>query len=168
MDTPSTLGADVLPKWGVKTLNLVQEVYPTPRNLFIAKDRIEIINPSHPLKLAEENELTLRIHGAGLKKVETNQAQYGPEDLRTRLLPPSRPDGGHAILPVLFHPDGSAYIKVTPRRLGKVVLEIEGVFADSGFTKTDATLDVIPPSRIPVKLTVLQNGQTGLASVSFI
>jgi hypothetical protein len=119
----------------------------TKRPLFAANDRIKIIAPSTSLKLAEENELSLSIHASSLVKVETDQAQYLPEDLQTRRLPPSRPEGGYTVLPILYHSDGSPYVKVIPRRLGKVVLELRAFFEDGGSTKTDVTLDVVPPSR---------------------
>jgi hypothetical protein len=137
------------------------EPEPTKTHIFLANDRIAIVAPSTYFKLAEENELSFGIQGPGLVEVETDQAQYSTDDLQTRKLPPTRPEGGYAILPILYHSDGSPYIKVVPRRLGKIVLELRASFSDGGFTKTDVTVDVVPPPRSPQKLFVSEDGFTG-------
>ena len=129
--------------------------------IYLAPGRVDVIPPTTPIKLAEENEVPLHIQSPGLVEVETDQAQYNSDDLQTRKLPPTRPEGGYAVLPILYHSDGSPYVKVVPRRLGKIVLEVRALFPDGGFTKTDAILDVVPPSRSPQRLFVSEDGFSG-------
>jgi len=130
----------------------------SPRvNVFLAPDRIEVIPPSTPLKLAEENELSLRIKSPGAVMMATEQAQYAPQDAVTRLIP-SIPHGSYADLPIQYRDDGTAFIKIIPRRLGTVVFSLRAHFPDGGLTKVSATLTVEPPARSPKRLIVGHDG----------
>jgi hypothetical protein len=126
-------------------------------HIFQANDRVEILAPEHNLKLAEENEIPIRIHFPGLVKIDSQQLLYAPSDMKTRLLP-YLPEGGFAVLPILYHADGSAYVKVIPRRLGQIVFEIWANFPDGGYVKTETVLTVGLPDRLPQKLIIGQLG----------
>jgi hypothetical protein len=128
------------------------------RHVFPSPGRVDVIAPSKELKLAEENEVSLQIHAPGLTRLEVMQVQYAPWDTHPHRAP-DFPKGGWAMLPVLHHADGSAYVKVIPRALGQVVLKITARFPDGGETQTEAEITVAPPNRSPDKFIV---GEPGL------
>jgi hypothetical protein len=130
--------------------------------LFRAEGRVEVEAPSQSFRLAEEGEVSLRIHAPGLATVESQQLIYVPKDMETRLVP-TLPKGGFAVLPIFYHGDGSAYVKVIPRHLGKVVLKLRAYFPDGGYTNTETTITVGPPARSPEKLIV---GQLGIPATN--
>ena len=123
------------------------------RRVFVAPGRLDVHPPSRPLKLAEENEVSLQSHQPGLTSVEIQQVQYSPGDTGPHRTPHFL-EGGWATLPVLHRADGSAYVNVVPRALGQVVLEIEARFPDGGETHTEAVINVEPPERSPGKIIV--------------
>ena len=123
------------------------------RRVFVAPGRLDVHPPSRPLKLAEENEVSLQSHQPGLNSVEIQQVQYSPGDTGPHKTP-HFPKGGWATLPVLHRADGSAYVNVVPRALGQVVLEIKARFPDGGETHTEALISVDPPDRSPEKFIV--------------
>jgi hypothetical protein len=128
-----------------------------PPSTSAAQGRLDILAPSQKLKLAEENEVALQIHAPGLTKVETNQVQYRPWETGPHKTPHFA-QGGWAMVPVLYHADGSAYVNVIPRLLGQVVLKVVARFPDGGETQTEAVLTVGPPERSPDKLIVGSGG----------
>jgi hypothetical protein len=136
---------------------IAQAESPRVHDVFAAQGRLDVLAPSRSLNLAEENEVALRIQTPGLTTVETQQVQYSPDDMTSRKTP-HFPEGGWAMVPVLYHPDGSASITVVPRLLGQIVLRIVARFPDGGESKADAVLMVQPPQRSPDKLVVGQRG----------
>jgi hypothetical protein len=114
---------------------------------------VDLLPSSQTLKLGEENEVSLEIHAPGLSKLEIRQVQYFP-GATGKFRTPHFPEGGWAILPVLHHSDGSAYVRVIPRVLGQVVLRITARFPDGGETNTEATITVGPPDNPPDKVIV--------------
>jgi hypothetical protein len=126
-----------------------------PVHQFLAEGRVDVLAPTQPLRLADENEISLRIHAPGLNKLESEQLVYpGIDDSLT----PQPLNEAYAQLPILHHPDGSAYIKVTPIRLGHLRLRFWTHFPDGGYTKTEIEVTVEPPERAPTKLIVAQLG----------
>ncbi|HEY1213361.1 MAG TPA: hypothetical protein VGE93_06980 [Bryobacteraceae bacterium] len=95
----------------------------------------------------------LRVHAPGLTTVTIQQVQYDPDDTVTKTRPHFL-HGGWASVSALHKPDGSDSIKVTPRALGPVVLQVIARFADGGFTKSEVVLNVQPSTEIPEKLVV--------------
>jgi len=130
-----------------------QAITPKKPFPFPAPDRLDVIVPSHSLKVAEENELTLRPHAPGLTGVTIAQVKYDPDDMVARKRPHFL-HGGWASLPVLPQPDGSVSIKVIPLALGQLELQMTARFADGGFTKSNIVLNVQPSGEIPEKLVV--------------
>ncbi|WP_263416050.1 hypothetical protein [Terriglobus albidus] len=121
--------------------------------LFSAPGRLDMAAPSHDFKLAEESEITLRPHAPGLTAVETQQIQYQPDDVASRQRP-HFPEGGAVTIPISYHPDGSATIKIVPRLLGHIVLRINAIFPDGGTTTSEITLNIRPSDQSPEKLIV--------------
>jgi hypothetical protein len=120
--------------------------------IFPANERVEAMVPPHKLILAEENEIPLVIHAKGIVSVGSGQTQYHGDDGQT----PDPVEGSGADLPILYHSNGSAYVKVIPMRLGKVELLLSGRFPDGGVFFKRVMLDVDPPEHKPLKLVVGQ------------
>jgi hypothetical protein len=140
---------------GRETTPAVAQSYPESQvRQFLAEGRVEVLAPAQPLKLAEENEIALRIHAPGLTRVSIEQADitYVPRDRAVF------DNSAYALLPVLHRDDGSTYIKVTPRFLGQLILRLKAFFPDGGLTKTESIFTVEPPERAPTKLVVGLNG----------
>jgi hypothetical protein len=146
---------------GRETTPAVAQSYPESQvRQFLAEGRVEVLALAQPLKLAEENEISLRIHAPGLARVSIEQANitYVPRDRAVF------DNSAYALLPVLHRDEGSTYIKVTPRFLGQLILRLKAFFPDGGFTKTDTIFTVEPPERVPTNLFV---GQSGLPRRTF-
>ncbi|WP_263416049.1 hypothetical protein [Terriglobus albidus] len=120
---------------------------------FFAPGRVDILTPSHSIRLAEENKVLLQTHAPGLTAVIIEQVKYDPDDMVTRTRPRFL-KGGSASVPVLHQQNGRASIMVTPRALGQVVLQIHAQFADGGFTNSEMVLNVQPSGEIPERLVV--------------
>jgi hypothetical protein len=120
---------------------------------FPAGDRVDILPAPGDIRLAEEAELPLAIRAKGLVKVSSAQARYvGENSFNPGIF------GSDKTLPVLYHPDGTAYIKVTPMGLGQVQLSIFGRFPDGGYFMKRTKLQVGVPEHKPIKLVVGQGG----------
>jgi hypothetical protein len=140
---------------------IAQAKSPRVHDVFAAQGRLDVLAPSRSLNLAEENEVAPRIQTPGLTTVETQQVQYSPDDMTSRKTP-HFPEGGWAMVPVLYHPDGSASITVVPRLLGQIVLRIVARFPDGGESKADAVLMVQPPQRSPDNWLLASEGRRPL------
>jgi hypothetical protein len=122
------------------------------KNFFLADGRVQILSPGHPLELAVENEIPLRLKGPGLAEVVSEQVEDGVSSV---------PDQTGRTTPVLHHADGSAYINFRPIRLGKIKVAVLASFPDGGFERADAEMDVVPGSAKPVALIVAGGGAPG-------
>ncbi len=130
------------------------------RHPFQANNRIEVVAPTHKLRLAQENDISLVIHAAGITKVETYQLRHMPDEPSKV---PARLSGGegYASLPLYYHRDGSAYIRVIPRRLGSLRLRVRAFFPDGGYATGETDLNVGLPDRSPQKIIVGELGIPG-------
>jgi hypothetical protein len=115
---------------------------------FGADFRVDVIAPSKPVFLAEENEIELQVHAPGLSSVWIEQKRELSEETFYEM----NIAGGSKELPILHHADGSAYINVIPMRLGKLEIRFLGSFKDGGVFSKSVILDVQPPERSPKKL----------------
>lgn len=154
----STSGSEVGREAPLTEFSQVEEAG-SARSIFLSPGRLDILPPSEPLKLAEENAISLQSHEPGLNKLEIQQVQSSPGG--------TRPHGTHhftepgwAMLPVLHHADGSAYMNVIPRVFGQVVLQTVARLPDGSETHTEAPLNVRPPDRSPEKIIVGDLGST--------
>jgi hypothetical protein len=123
---------------------------PAMQHSFEADDRVEILVPQRSLKVAEDNEVGIRIHSPGLTELhmdEINFPAYGAAFA-------NRKDR----ISILHHPDGGDYFLVTPVKLGKVDLFVGAMFSDSAFSHVHVTLDVGPSDRIPAALVATHGG----------
>lgn len=120
---------------------------------FLANSRLEILPPQEPLKLAEPNEIQLRIHGRVEGLVDSSQAQSTSADPNT----PRLVFGSPAVGPVLYHPDGSPYVRIVPMRLGKVELTLGVSFTDGGAAIQKIMVEVGPSQKRPQSIIVGPN-----------
>jgi hypothetical protein len=116
---------------------------PSVVNSPLMQNRVDVIAPNRSLTLGEETEIALKIYTQGLTKLISSQATYDAADAGHRLVEVSRTQ-----LDVLRHPDGSAYIKVVPERVGKVELALSGTFPDGAIFNTKIVLHV---GRLPAR-----------------
>jgi hypothetical protein len=119
--------------------------HPAPL-VHLRNDRVEILTPHSPLLLAEPADIPLLIHFPGLNLVATSQQQ--------RMWGTLLVHGSEQQLPVQYGPRGEAHVRITPLRLGKVELELAGVFPDGGTMLKRTTLNVEPAARRPRSLTI--------------
>jgi hypothetical protein len=117
---------------------------------------IQIVAPSTPLKIAEKAEISLVLHDKGLARVDASQRRY--LDPAHKIVDVYGIRGGLQTLPVLYRPDGSAYIDFVPLRLGEIELTVSGIFADRVFDRSSTFLQVEPSQRKPAALIVAQAG----------
>jgi hypothetical protein len=61
-------------------------------------------------------------------------------------------------VPIIYKPDGSAVIHVTPLRLGKLQLSVSGIFPDGAMFRRAVMIEVGMPSILPRNLLVYQGG----------
>jgi len=120
----------------------------------LRNDLVDVLAPTGKLKLAEENEISLRIHEKGLVRVSTWQNQI---DGRNEVVPENL-RGSEMAAPIIYKPDGSAAIRVTPLRLGKLQLSVSGIFPDGAVFRRAVTIEVGVPSILPRSLLVYQGG----------
>jgi hypothetical protein len=115
---------------------------------FMADDRVEIGEIHDALKLAEDTEIKLTLHGPPIAMVSSDQI-HGYVMVR----------GSTRENAVVSYPDGSTSIKVFPMALGTVEFELSIVFADGGVALKKVKVDVGPGSRQPSRIEVLADDQ---------
>jgi hypothetical protein len=122
---------------------------------FFAKGRIESRVPSNPVRLGELTEIPLVLHVPGITELSVSQKSF---DVPTQ--DSDRPRESRIILdsirkvPILYHPDGSPYIKIRPLYVGPLEVEILGRYPDGGVVQNLISLDVKLPLAEPSGLIV--------------
>ena len=113
--------------------------------------RLDIPSRTVPLKLAEENELVVLLHGY---KVHTAIARFSYFDLAGNPLG----TGGESEVTLKYRSDGTAYVSIVPERIGKAKLHIDVWFED-GVAQTAVTdTEVVFPDHRPEKFLVVRGG----------
>jgi hypothetical protein len=110
--------------------------------------RLQIPFLIHPLKLEEQNEIPIEVHGF---KVRSATASWRYDRGNGTFGPTSDEED----VAVLYHADGSAYIKLIPGRLGKCLLLLNVLFDDGGIANETANSEVVYPDRKPEKFYVI-------------
>jgi hypothetical protein len=91
---------------------------------FVANDRVEIVDPGHPLYVAEENPITMRVHGGTVVRVECGwSVSCVPRDGYNKPPPPFTFEA---------QPNGDVVVQVFPDHLESVPYEFTILFADGG------------------------------------
>jgi hypothetical protein len=124
---------------------------------FSAEGRIESRVPSNPVRLGELTEIPLVLHVPGITELWISQKSF---DVPTQ--DSDKPRESRIItdsiqrVPILYHPDGSPYIKIRPLNVGQLEVEILGRYPDGGVVKNAVSLDVKLPLAEPIGLIVGQ------------
>ncbi len=118
----------------------------------IVYGRLQIPPLTKPLKLEEANEIPILVNGY---KVHSAFAKWSYYTTDGNLMPP---DDGNEVT-VMYHADGSAYVKIVPEKLGKLQLSIVASFDDGGLANARADAVVVYPDRKPEKIYVTTTGR---------
>ncbi len=95
---------------------------------FLADDRVEIADPEHPLYVAEENPITMKVHGGTAVRVDCLSVDgCVPRDGYYKPTPPFTFE---------TQPNGNISMKVFPERLDAVQYDFAVIFADGGVAHT--------------------------------
>jgi hypothetical protein len=130
-------------------------------NGFDGTNLIDVVAPSQKLKLAEKNDIHLRVYESGLSSIGITQYQGDIKSSSFSEIP-----GSYSQVPVTYQTDGSAVIQVTPLRLGDVWLVIRGGFPNGGLFVKRVMVEVELSSRQPQRLMVA--GGSGLPGTTRI
>ena len=117
-------------------------------------NRIAVDVPVQPLRLAEENEITVHIRDGELEKLWTMQAQY--RDAAHTVA--DAVGAGEQETPVLRRADGSQFIRVVPMALGEVQLGLIAQFRGGALDQSAVTLKVGPSSKPPAWIAIAPAG----------
>lgn len=122
-----------------------------PTDLMEVQGRLHIEAPQQPLRLGEENPVTVTLSGPPLLHLFTMQraitAHYESPWIR----------GAGGETPVQHRADGSLYVTIVPQRPGKLDLQFKAIFADGGGGNDSVEVIVVAPSP-PTQLKVGANG----------
>lgn len=112
-----------------------------------------------PLKLGEENEIPLLLNGFKVISAEARWMYY----TKTGSLPFSM---HKKKVKVLYHADGSAYVKISPKKFGRIQLSIGACFEDGSFAEAIIDAEVIFPDRKPEKFLIARGAWSGCTITS--
>jgi len=110
-----------------------------------ADGRVQMPRLSAPMKLGEPNEIPLQLHGYKVHAAVATFHYYRDDGV---LIPPD----GSTELTVMYHPDGSAYVNITPEKLGKLQLHMAVFFEDGKVDAANLDTEVTLPNRKPAQL----------------
>jgi hypothetical protein len=120
---------------------------------FIANDRVQLLPIDHSLKVAEPNEIPLRVSNPNVKSVVVNWGVYKRGILRPESAwEPKSPE--YSLLPSVT---GASFIHFTPTEIGKLNISILVFFQDGGFARKDEDVEAVLPDRSPEKLIFPKN-----------
>jgi hypothetical protein len=135
------------------TAAYLQSSGPTLEHAFIADDRLQISPIENPLKLAEKNEISIKLGGYTVRGAVAEWDYYIAENSGN-----SHPLEESATLAVRYGADGGAILDFLPNILGKIELRIIIVFEDGGIASKRVNAKVVLPERKPEKLIVAEGG----------
>ncbi len=117
----------------------------------IGDGRVSILALSDPLRLAESNEIPLRLNGYAVHSAEASLSYFGKQRS-------PGPIESSSVVAVMHHADGSAYITITPEELGKVEVIVVIDFEDGAFESERMDYSVVLPNRKPQAFYVRESG----------
>lgn len=111
---------------------------------FVGNDRLQLLPIAHKLKVAEPNDIPLRISDSNVKTVLVHWGTYPPSSR----IPVSDQERSpeYKLTP---GPDGTSVIHFTPSVLGRLNLSILVFFQDGGFAQKAEDVEVVLPDRSP-------------------
>jgi hypothetical protein len=117
---------------------------------FIANDRLQLLPIDHSLKVAEQNEIPLRISNPNVKTVVIDWGIYRPGSRS-----PDAQESKSAEYDLL---PGTSIVHFTPSVIGKLRLGILVFFQDGGFARKDEDVETVLPDRPPEKFIFQKDG----------
>lgn len=139
--------------WGFCAIpeQAAQEASPCANGKEIPEGRLAIIPLKQPLKLEEANEIRISVHGYNVHSANVSWSYYTVNgDLWS-------PDARMNVT-VMYHADGSPYVRIVPEKLGKLRLALSACFDDGGSAVDSVDAEVVLPERKPEKLLVAKSG----------
>jgi hypothetical protein len=129
----------------------------------IVNGRLQIPPLTQPLKLEEENEIPILLHGY---KVHSADASWSYYYTNSQLAP----EDDAKELTVMYHEDGSAYVKIVPEKLGKLQIAMAVYFEDGGGDVARVDGEVVYPDRKPEKayVTTEQRGDFQISGTIYL
>lgn len=112
---------------------------------FAADDRLQLIPLAQKLKVAEPNDIPLRLSDSNVKTIVVDWRIYQPGSPIP--VPDQEPESSEYKL--LSGPDGTSLIHVTPSVLGRLNLGILVVFEDGGIARKSEDVEAVLPDRNP-------------------
>jgi hypothetical protein len=102
---------------------------------FVADDRVEIVIPTHPFNIAEDNAITMKVRGSTVARVDCGAGDRGcvPRDGYQKPIP-------HFTFEQ--QQDGNVVVKVFPTQLDSVQFSFAVLFADGGVARKSLTVNV--------------------------
>jgi len=127
----------------------------TPSQPFMANDRLQLLPIDHGLKVAQPNEIPLRISDPNVKSIIVNWGIYRPGWTRPEYAQEQK-SPEYSLLPGA---NGASIIHFTPSVIGKLSIGILVFFQDGGFARKDEDVETVLPDRPPEKLIFQESGQ---------
>lgn len=121
------------------------------QNIHVVNGRVQVAAGTQPLKLAESTPISIRANGQKVTSVVAGWLYFVNNT-------PVSAQEQVKLLPVTYHSDGSAYISVTPLKLGKVQLTLLVSFPDGGVERDTIDVEVGQSTRPPEKLVIALPG----------
>ena len=118
---------------------------------FQANDRVQLLPIDHSLRVAQPNEIPLRISNPNVKSIIVEWGIYRPGST-SPVYPDDAKRGEYSLLP------GTSIIHFTPSVSGKLKIVIMVDFLDGGFARKDEDVEAVLPDRPPEKLIFQENG----------
>jgi hypothetical protein len=124
-----------------------------PPQPFVASDRLQLFPITHPLKIAEPNDIPLHINDPNVKSIIVDWGIYLP-GAKTAV---SSQEARGPKYSLLHGPGGTSFIQFAPSVLGKLSLGIIVFFQDGGIARKNEDVETVLPSRPPEKFIIQQN-----------
>jgi hypothetical protein len=128
---------------------------------FAANDRLQLLPIDHSLKVAEPNEIPLRITNPNVKSIIIDWGIYRPGWTSPEYAQEAK-NAEYSLLP------GTSIVHFTPSVIGKLKIIITVFFLDGGFARKDEDVETVLPDRPPEKLIFQKNtGSTWNKNVTY-
>ena len=112
---------------------------------FIANDRLQLLPIDHSLKVAEPNEIPVRISNPNVKSIIVEWGIYRPGST-SPVYPNEAKSAEYSLLP------GTSIVHFTPSVIGKLKIVIMVDFLDGKFARKEEDVETVLPDRPPEKL----------------
>jgi hypothetical protein len=120
---------------------------------FMANDRLQLLPIDHSLKVAEPNEIPLRIGNPNVKSIIIDWRIYGRSGWTSPEYANEARSAEYSLLP------GTSIVRFTPSAIGKLSISITVSFLDGGVARKDEDVETVLPDRPPEGLIFQESGR---------